>query len=291
VNTPLRVVLFGASGQVGTRLVAALDAAGYDVTALDRARCDFLNADEKKIETIVRAVEPAFIINAAAYTDVDGAERNPADALRINADIPKLLAHIAHGHAIPFLHFSTDYVFGGTGRAPYAVDAPMQPVNVYGASKLAGEEAVLAAAGYVLRLQWVYDLQGKSFCTAMQKLLAERGEIRVVADQLGAPTCAFHIAQAVTQALLLILNRTLPAGAYHLATDGFTSWHGFACAIARAMQSHTRIIPIIRGEYRQAAARPSDTRLDCSALAAYGIALPHWHDAFTALWKDAHAHP
>jgi dTDP-4-dehydrorhamnose reductase len=286
---PQRVLLFGASGQLGARLAATLDVAGYDVTTIDRARCDFLTADEKKIDVIIRAVEPAIIINAAAYTDVNGAENNPADAKRVNADIPALLAQLAHNHTIPLLHFSTDYVFGGTGHAPYAADAIAQPVNVYGTSKLAGDAAVRAAGGYIFRLQWVYDLTGKNFCATMQKLLAEREEIRVIADQLGAPSSALHIAQTITQALLRILNGTLPAGGYHLASGGYTSWHGFACAIAAAMQSRTPIIPITRAEYPQAAARPADTRLDCRALAAYGIAMPHWHDAFTALWRDTHA--
>lgn len=287
MNKP--ILLFGPTGQVGARLMTALEQAGYEVTGIDRARCDFLTADEKSVATIIRAVEPALIINAAAYTDVEVAESQPEEAHRVNAQMPALLASLAQACGILLLHFSTDYVFGGTGHAPYQEHTTTQPINVYGASKCIGEEAVLAAGGHVIRLQWIYDLTGRNFLNTMRKVFADRSEIRVVADQLGAPSSARDVAQAITQAVPLILSGQLKPAAYHLTARGFTSWHGFACAIAAAMKNPVRILPVTRGEYPQAAARPFDTRLDCSALAAHGITMPHWRDGLNAICEMIHA--
>lgn len=290
MSAPTHALVFGATGQLGARLITALDAAGYEVTGIDRARCDFLTTDEKQLATIIRAVEPSIILNAAAYTNVDGAETEGGQAMRANAEIPGLLARLAHAQQIPLLHFSTDYVFSG-GHAPYAAEATTHPLNAYGASKRAGEEAVRAAGATVFRLQWVYDTRGKNFFLTMKKILSEREEVRVVADQLGAPSSARDIAAAVVKTVPLIIEKKLPADIYHLTASSFTSWHGFACAIAELTGGAARIFPITTAEYPRAATSPGDTRLDCSPLAAYGIAMPHWRDGLNALLKESHENP
>lgn len=279
------ILLFGSNGQLGARLTAALTYAGYEVTALDRAQFDFAEATAKQVETTLRAVEPALIINAVAYTAVDKAESQYDLALRINGEMPRMLAEAAKAAAIPFLHFSTDYVFDGV-RGRYTESAPTNPLNAYGETKLAGEEGVSAAGGHVFRLQWVYDTRGQNFLRTMQKLLAEKPALNIVADQMGAPSSARDLAHAVTQAVPLIMASTLPAGVYHLTAAGYTSWHGFTCAIAKLLNHTIPIHPITSAEYPLPATRPLDGRLDCSALAAHGIALPHWQDGLKTLLTE-----
>jgi dTDP-4-dehydrorhamnose reductase len=281
VSGAARIVLFGMNGQVGNRLMCTLAEAGYEVTGIDRARCDLANATAKDIATIIRAVEPQLVINATAYTGVDAAETDSALANCINAEVPGLMAAACEEQHVPFLHFSTDYVFDGLRGAPYREDAKVHPVNAYAVTKRAGEIAVSKHKGHIFRLQWVFDARGKNFFLTMKKLLAERSELKVVADQLGAPSNALHIAQAVAKAVPKIIEGTIPAGIYHLTARGNTSWHGFACAIAKAVNSSAIILPLVSAEYPLPAARPKDARLDCGALASYGIAMPHWHDGLT----------
>ncbi|MFZ4541674.1 MAG: dTDP-4-dehydrorhamnose reductase [Rickettsiales bacterium] len=276
-----RIVLFGITGQVGSRLMETLTATGYEVTGIDRARCDLATATAKDIATIIRAVEPQLVINATAYTGVDIAETDTIMATRLNADIPEMLALAAQEQHVPFLHFSTDYVFDGLRGAPYSEEAPTQPVNAYARSKRAGEIGVRHQGGHVFRLQWVYDTRGKNFFLTMKKLLAEREEVRVVADQIGTPTHANCIAHAVTQSTPKLINGSLPADIYHLTAQGHTSWHGFACAIARATGSAARVTPIATPEYPLPAARPKDARLNCNKLMSHGITMSHWQTALT----------
>ena len=283
------LLLLGANGQLGQRLNRAFSHAGYEVTALDRAACDFATADQKAIEVKLRAVDPQLIINAVAYTAVDRAETEEVLATRINGEMPGLIARVAAAHHVPFIHFSTDYVFDGAAGTPYTEDAPVRPLGVYGRSKLAGEEAVHAAGGYVFRLQWVYGGAVANFFTTMTRLLHEKPELRVVADQLGAPSFAGHIAAATLQAAQKIGVQQLPPDIYHLTAGGYTSWHGFTCAIAEGIGSHARVIPITSEQYPTPAARPKDSRLDGSKLAAYGIAMPHWREGLAARiaeWKE-----
>lgn len=289
VSEVTRIVLFGVHGQVGRCLHSAFTRAGYEVTGIDRTRCDFATATAKEIAVIIRAVEPQLVINAAAYTAVDLAETETALAMRINVEIPELIAHSCAEQSTPFLHFSTDYVFDGARGAPYAVDAPTNPISAYGASKLAGEVGIKKHGGHIFRLQWVFAGVGKNFFLTMKQLLATREEVRVVADQLGAPSHAEHIAQAVVSAAPAIISAEIPQGVYHLAAGGHTSWHGFACAIADASGSHARIVPITTTEYPTVAARPRDTRLDCGDLARYGIRMPHWREGLMLAMKATHA--
>lgn len=284
-----RVVLFGPDGQVGSRLLQTLSGAGFEVTGIDRARCDFMNATAKDIATMIRAVEPQLVINAAAYTAVDMAESEKEAAQRLNAEMPEIIAASAQEQGVPFLHFSTDYVFDGLRDAPYREDAITHPLNVYGTSKLAGEQAARRYGAHVFRLQWVFDSRGKNFFLTMKKFMTERKELRIVSDQLGSPSNALHIAQAVAKAAPLMISGSMKPGIYHLSAAGHTSWHGFACAIASAIKSEVRIAPIISEEYPTPAARPKDVRLDVSTLASYGIAMPHWREGLTQAMNDTHA--
>ncbi len=278
VSEAAHIVLFGPNGQVGARLLMALEAAGYEVTSIDRARCDFASATAMDIAKIIRAVEPALVINAAAYTAVDKAEDEQALAMRINGEVPGFIAAACMEQHAKLLHLSTDYVFDGQRGAPYVETAETHPLNVYARSKLAGEQAVRNAGGHVFRLQWVYDNRGKNFFLTMKKLLRERDELRVVADQLGTPTSACAIAEAVVRAIPKIIDGALPADVYHLTAGGHTSWHGFACAIARSIGSAVPVLPITSAEYPTPAARPKDARMNGDKLASYGISMPHWRE-------------
>lgn len=284
----MKVLLFGANGQVGSRLKSLL---GDACIALSRTDCDLTQLNEKQARALIESHEPDAIINAAAYTAVDAAESDEDAAMLVNATAPGILAHAAGD--IPFIHFSTDYVFDGT-TGPYTETAPCNPINRYGESKRRGEEQVRSAGGrsYVFRLQWVYDTRGTNFLRTMQRLMQERSVINVVADQFGAPTPAPAIARAMVQALPQIGQGTLPPGIYHMACAGHTSWHGFACAIAHHLHPRTTetIQPLTTAEYPTQAARAADTRLDCSALARHGIVLPHWRASLDALMEDLHAH-
>ena len=286
-----RIVLFGSTGRVGKRLMVTLAAAGYDVTGIDRARCDFTTATPKDIAVIIRAVEPVAVINASAYTAVDKAEGEEALAMRINAEIPGMIAASAAEIGVPLIHCSTDYVFDGLRSQPNTEADTTNPLSAYGRSKLAGEQAVRTHRAHVFRLQWIFEGRGKNFFMTMARILATQPEARVVADQLGAPSHAQHIAQAITDALPAICSGTLPPAIYHLAAAGYTSWHGFACAIAQATSSAATIRAIVATEYPLPAARPKDARLSTAALAAHGIAMPHWREGVALAAKEYHAHP
>ena len=290
-----KILLWGANGQVGARLVQACAERGVACVPLTRAEVDLAALNPHRLRALIEAHAPTHLINAAAYTAVDKAESEKELAYKINAEAPKLLVEAAQSFDLPCIHFSTDYVFDGLGGAPYSETAITHPLNVYGASKLDGEQAVLDAGGTVFRLQWVYDTRGSNFFLRMRELMSPplsppasgggRGGLRIVADQLGAPTFAKHIATAVLDAL------AIPRGLYHLAAQGFTSWHGFTCAIHAGMpQTVTQsILPIASTEYPLAATRPLDTRLNTDKLAAHGIALPHWQEGLREAMEELHA--
>ncbi len=284
----MKILLFGASGQVGWRLKELL---GADCVALTRADCDLAALNEKQARALIESHEPDIIINAAAFTAVDAAEQQRDLAMEVNANAPGILARAAGD--IPFIHLSTDYVFDGK-QSPYGEAAVCDPQNIYGLSKWRGEQAIKAAKGrsYIFRLQWIYDRRGSNFFLTMRKLVADRFTLRVVADQFGAPTTAGSVAKALQQCFAPIKKGELKPGIYHLASGGHTSWHGFASTIALATQPRAAelIEPLTTLEYPTPAQRPYDTRLDCSALARHGIALPHWRASFVALMEEIDAH-
>ncbi|WP_252273536.1 dTDP-4-dehydrorhamnose reductase [Pseudomonas subflava] len=280
----MRVLITGRHGQVSRELQRCL-ADQAELLVLGQEQLDL--GDAAAIRRQVRELKPDLLINAAAHTAVDQAESEPERAFAINAAAPGVLAEEAASLAVPLIHYSTDYVFDGSKDAPYHEDDLTAPLGVYGCSKLAGEEAVRAVGGQhlILRTSWVYSLHGKNFLLTMQRLLQEREELRVVADQIGAPTWAGSIASATTELVRHWKEGRAGAwGTYHLTGQGETSWFGFAEAIAAQLRSQgrpcARLVPIAASEYPTPAQRPLNSRLDCSRLQReWNIRLPNWHDA------------
>jgi dTDP-4-dehydrorhamnose reductase len=269
----LRILLTGATGQVGWELRKTLAPLG-EVKAFDRYGLDL--ADAPQLAASVRALLPGLIVNAAAYTAVDKAEAERDMAFAVNATAPRVLAEEAKRIGALLVHYSTDYVFDGTKPAPYVEDDATHPINVYGESKLAGEQAI-ARAGcrhLILRTSWVYGARGKNFFLTMRRLGKERPELRVVDDQVGAPTSSLAIAHATSQ----LLERGTE-GLYHMTAAGETTWCGFARAILAGAGIATPVVGIRTENYPTPARRPTNSRLDCSRLkAAAGVQLPTWEE-------------
>jgi dTDP-4-dehydrorhamnose reductase len=284
---PLRILVTGAAGQLGSELVKSLGAHG-EVIATDRTTLDL--ADPEAIVAAMRTQCPDVVFNAAAYTAVDAAERDEALAHAINATAPGVFAEEARRCGALLVHYSTDYVFDGRASAPYAEDAPANPCNAYGRTKLAGERAVLqsGAAALVLRTSWVYSLHGRNFLTTIMRLARERDEIRVVDDQHGTPNWSRTLARAsarlVASGKPWLAER---AGLYHCVSGGATTWYGFAHAIVDRMgtavgslSACARVSPINTAQYPTPAARPANSVLDDRRfVATFGFSLPPWQEA------------
>jgi len=279
----LKILLTGVSGQVGWELQRTLASLG-EVIAADRSVLDL--ADAPSIRSSVAALAPELIVNPAAYTAVDKAESEPDLARAINAVAPGELAACG----VPLVHFSTDYVFDGRKDGAYTeTDAP-NPLGVYGATKLAGERAVQAAAAphLILRTSWVYGRRGRNFLLTMQRLARERATLAVVDDQFGAPTWSRRIAEATALVIARWLDRAdlaAASGVYHLSCAGRTSWHGFTAAILAHLAGGgetrlARLDAIPTSGYPTPARRPANSELDCGRLAAaFGVRLPDWQTA------------
>jgi dTDP-4-dehydrorhamnose reductase len=269
----LRILLTGATGQVGWELRRTLAPLG-EVRALDRFGLDL--ADVPTLVASVRALQPDVIVNSAAYTAVDKAESERDLAFAVNATAPRVLAEEAKRIGAYLVHYSTDYVFDGEKSAPYAEDDPTGPINVYGESKLAGERAIAAAGGrhLILRTSWVYGPRGKNFYLTMLRLARERPELRVVDDQIGAPTSSLAIARATAD-----LIGKAAQGLYHMTAAGETSWCGFARAILARAGLATPVVAIATSDYPTPARRPRNSRLDCSKLLReHAVALAPWEE-------------
>jgi dTDP-4-dehydrorhamnose reductase len=279
----MKILLTGASGQVGYELRRSLQALG-EVVAVDRARMDLADLDQ--VRDVVREVRPQLIVNPAAYTAVDRAESEPVLAYRVNAEAPGVMAREAALLGAAMVHYSTDYVFDGTKEGAYVETDPTGPINVYGKTKLAGEEAI-AAAGIphlILRTSWVYGMRGSNFLLTMLRLARERESLRVVADQTGAPTWSRTIADS-TAVVLAQAQVGGPAwwerhsGIYHLSSRGSTAWSGFTEEIIARAGLSCAVQPITTAEYPTPARRPANSRLDCAKLTGHFCALPAWRDA------------
>lgn len=290
-----RFLIVGANGQVGRELRRSLSSLGEVVASTrngtlgDGSACETGDlSDAETLVQLVRAVDPTAVINAAAYTAVDKAESDVDTAYLVNAEAPGVLARACAGAGIPLVHYSTDYVFDGQGARPYREDDPTAPLGVYGASKLAGEEAVRAASGQhlIFRTAWVYASHGHNFLRTMLRLGAERDELRVVADQIGTPTSAALIADVTAAVLSQVLAGKTPAiGTWHLVAHGQTSWHGFAEAIfaeavaAGLLPRAPRVLPITTAEFPTPTRRPAYSCLDTSRLCRdFDVALPDWQE-------------
>jgi dTDP-4-dehydrorhamnose reductase len=280
----VRILLTGSTGQLGCELAGLLSA--HDVVAPTRSACDL--ADPRSIRDAVGDARPDLIINPAAYTAVDQAEQEPALARAINAIAPAVLAEEARRLRVPLIHFSTDYVFSGEASAPYTEDQPTAPINVYGHTKLEGEQAIQASGciHVILRTSWVYSRHGRNFLLTIERLARERTRLRIVADQRGTPNWARELARA-TLALTGTGRDELSAraGIYHLSGQGETTWHGFARTIVASMPlAHAvDVEPIATADYPTLARRPAYSVLDATKFRrAFGIVLPRWEDALAA---------
>ena len=286
-----RILITGGSGQVGHCLKAQLEGCAElsvpDSTALNIA-------DRRSVRQTVETFRPDYIINAAAYTAVDKAESDAERAFAVNREGARHLAEAAEAASAAMLHISTDYVFDGAGSAPYDEAAQTAPQNIYGASKLAGEQAVLAACrrAVVMRTSWVFGAHGQNFVKTMLRLGRERDSLGIVADQYGAPTAAADIAAA----LITIVRRHTPeqlaerAGIYHYCGSPYASWFEFAetifaeAAAQGVLAKIPAVKPIATADYPTPAKRPADSRLDCGKIrAVFGIGPCDWHSALSDL--------
>ncbi|MDB5961513.1 MAG: dTDP-4-dehydrorhamnose reductase [Massilia sp.] len=284
----MKILVTGVSGQVGYELQRSLQGLG-EIIAVDRAQMDLSNLQQ--VRDVIRAVKPNLIVNPAAHTAVDKAESEPELAFRINCEAPGVMAEEANKVGAGIVHYSTDYVFDGSKVGAYVETDPTCPINVYGASKLAGEQA-LAASGVphlILRTSWVYGMRGKNFLLTMLRLAAERDELRIVGDQFGSPTWSRTIADTTAQLLARLDAKAglLPAmageqgGIYHLTASGSTSWHGFTQQIVAhpSVANKPKVSAIATHEYPVPARRPHNSVMAAKRLAALGIHLPSWQAA------------
>jgi dTDP-4-dehydrorhamnose reductase len=285
----VKILLFGKNGQLGWELQRALAPLG-EVIAVGRDdpapwRADLRDADA--VQSAIRAAAPDLIVNAAAHTAVDQAEREPELAFAINAGAVGVIAREAAARGAWLVHYSTDYVFDGSGRAPWTEQAPTGPLNVYGRSKLEGEMLIRASGcrHLILRTGWVYAARGANFARTMLQLARTRDVLSVIDDQIGAPTGAELLADVSTHAWRAAAARPELSGTYHVAAAGETSWHGYARHVIEFARAHgapirvaaEAIRPIPSAAYPQAATRPKNSRLDTTTFrAAFDVALPAW---------------
>lgn len=273
------ILLAGCNGQVGAELVTALSAVGR-VIACGRETLDL--ADEAMIAEKIRVVRPAIMVNAAAYTAVDRAEKEPALAHPINAVAPAVMAEEMRRLGGLLVHYSTDYVFDGDTDGAYTEEDTPNPLNVYGHSKLAGEQAIVSSGceHLIFRTSWVYGARGANFLLTMLRLAAERSELKLVDDQVGAPTWSRDIARATATVLAAGGGLADARGLFHLSAAGHTTWFNFARAIFAAGLQGARaphLIPISAEQYGAPALRPRNSRLDSRRLReAFGIEMPDW---------------
>ena len=295
----MSILLLGANGQLGRELQRALAPLGTIVATTrsgalpDGSACEVADFDQPaSLTALLDRVRPTVVVNAAAYTAVDRAEDDREAAFRANAEAPGVLAHWCAQAGVPLVHYSTDYVFDGQGTRPYREDDATAPLGVYGASKLAGEQAIRAAGGrhLIFRTAWVYASHSANFLRTMLRVGAERDVLRVVADQVGTPTPAALIADVTAQALQ---HDGALSGTWHLTAKGETSWHGFAEAIF-ADAVATGVLPraptaeaTTTAEYPTPAKRPAYSHLDVAKLEQdFGVVLPRWQDGLKRVIAD-----
>jgi dTDP-4-dehydrorhamnose reductase len=289
------ILITGVNGQVGAELAPLLAPLGQ-IHAFTRAQLDLTNSDN--IRQVVRALNPRWIINPAAYTAVDRAESEPEQANAVNAVAPGILGEEAARIGAAVLHFSTDYVYPGAGTKPYTEDAPTGPLGVYGATKLAGEQALAAsgAAHIILRTSWVYGATGKNFLLTILRVAREKEQMNIVADQHGAPTWSRDLARLAATILEAVPDAEAAAafqGIYHAASGGETTWFGFASEALRQRrlmepQVHfAELVPIPTTAYPTPAQRPANSRLDCHKLeSTFGFQFPAWEQSLAEVLAE-----
>ena len=283
----MKILLLGKNGQVGWELQRALSPLG-EVAALSRNAVNGLSGDLTDLESLEETVlklKPDVIVNAAAYTAVDKAESDAQLAQLINSDAPALLAKLSKQLGALLVHYSTDYVFNGSGDAPWSEDQVVDPLSVYGSTKAGGEQAIQASGCkyLIFRTSWVFASKGNNFAKTMLRLAADRDALNVIADQIGSPTSAELIADITAQVIPRSQKIKGVSGIYHLAASGETSWYGYACYAIKLTREMGRFLkvaeinPIPTSEYPTAAVRPLNSRLNCDKLKnTFGLHLPDW---------------
>ncbi|WP_022964937.1 dTDP-4-dehydrorhamnose reductase [Denitrificimonas caeni] len=270
----MNILLLGKTGQLGFELQRTLSPFGR-IVAPARAELDLANAQE--VSDYLAQVRPNIIVNAAAWTAVDAAETQQAEAKRLNADLPEQLAKYAAVNNIRLVHYSSDYVYSGAGIIPWQENSPTAPLNVYGETKLQGDEAIqYSGSDYLIfRTSWVYSARGKNFMKTMLHLAESKSELNIISDQFGAPTPARLIAQITA----LAIHSKLKTGLYHLAPAGQISWYGFAKEIFRLAGKSIKVNSIQTSDYPTLAIRPLNSRMDLTKLQqALNIQLPNWQN-------------
>ncbi|WP_050525340.1 dTDP-4-dehydrorhamnose reductase [Pseudorhodobacter aquimaris] len=278
----MKILVFGKNGQVAQELQRRCGPVTLEVYGSDQANFE----NPEVCAAIVAATDADAVINAAAYTAVDRAEEEEPRALLINATTPGAIAKAAAARGLPLVHISTDYVFDGTGTAPFATDHPTAPLGAYGRTKLAGEELVRAAGGThaILRTSWVVSAHGQNFVKTMLRLGAERDQLGIVADQIGGPTCAADIADACLSIAAQLVEVPSKSGSYHFSGGPDISWAGFARAIFAEAGLTCDVKEIPTSDYPTPAQRPLNSRLDNSkTMDSFGIARPDWHQGLRAI--------
>jgi dTDP-4-dehydrorhamnose reductase len=278
----MKLLVFGKTGQVARELQRLAP----DATFLGREDADL--TDPEACANVIAATDAQAIINAAAWTAVDKAETEEAAATVVNGDAPTVMARAAAAKGVPFLHISTDYVFDGQGTQPFAADHPTAPLNAYGRSKLAGEQGIRVAQGphLILRTSWVVSAHGVNFVKTMLRLGRDRDTLNVVADQIGGPTPAASIAEALITAAKA-MTKGAKGGTHHFSGSPDTSWADFARAIMTQAHLPCQIHDIPTADYPTPAKRPLNSRLDCRALTeAFGIPRPDWRQGLAAIVKE-----
>ena len=291
MNHRRKALLIGKNGQVGHDILPHLEKIS-SVTSVDRAMLDLTRPDD--IRQCVRSMNADVIVNAAAYTSVDQAESESAVAEAVNAKAPGVLAEEAARLGSLLVHYSTDYVFDGTKLDPYTEKDPVCPINTYGKTKADGEEAIrrTGCRHLIFRTSWVFSDRGNNFLLTVLRSARQRDELRIVDDQIGAPTSSQSLARATVEALQQILPEKKVAdgslGTYHMTASGETSWFGFATEIfqqasARLSIAAPRLYAIRSSDYKTAAKRPLNSRLDCSKVESnFGIVMPRWNDCLAS---------
>ena len=290
-----RILLIGANGQVGWELRRSLAPLGEVIAAsLDGEYGPRLDlASPESLTRVVQETAPDAVVNAAAYTAVDRAEADATLAHKINAESLRVLGTLLQDRGVPVIHYSTDFVFSGEASRPYREEDEPGPLSVYGSTKLAGEHLLMETGvpAIILRTSWVYGVRGQNFLLTMLRLFAEKDELRVVDDQVGAPTWSRMLAEVTAQTLHRVLHREVDlervAGLYHVTARGETSWYGFAKAILDASSLGCKLLPIPSSEYRSPARRPAYSVLDNTKLwDTFGLALPDWRVSLGQCLED-----
>jgi len=297
----LKIVIVGRNGQLAWEANQRFQGLGQ-IICVGRPELDLLDLNGVREE--IRRIKPTVIVNAAAYTAVDQAESEPDAAMKINSEAPAAMAEEAKRLDALFITYSTDYVFDGKSAAPYWESDPTAPLNVYGVTKLTGERAVEAVGGnyLIFRTSWVYGARGKNFLKTILKLAAERPELKIVDDQVGAPTWSRDLADATRKIIEQLAAENVPigetlaarSGIYHMTSTGNVSWYGFAAAILeemgkRGLSSGTlaKLVPIPSSEYPTPAVRPHNSRLCNDKLKnAFGVTLPSWRESLAAVMDE-----